>query len=241
MGKKFGLVGRNISYSYSKKYFSEKFEKLGLDYSYEIYDLQSIEEVIKILDDDLICGFNVTVPYKQLIIPFLDDISPEAEEIGAINTVVKVDGKSKGYNTDVYGFAASLDFLRDRPQNSALILGDGGAAKAVKYVLKERKITYQTISRKGLLNFDQITDALVSAADLIIQCTPVGTFPNIEDCVKFPFHALNEKHTVIDLIYNPEETAFLRKASEQKAMVMNGLLMLEKQAEKAWEIWNKHC
>ncbi len=237
--KKFGLVGKNISYSFSKKYFTEKFNKLFLkEHSYEIFDLQNINDISQITTIEGLKGFNVTIPYKEQIIPFLDELSDEAQKIGAINTVVLKDGKTIGYNTDAFGFEKTLLLHRKEHHQSAIILGDGGAAKAVKYVLDKHEIPYITVTRKSELNFDTLTADQVLENKLIVQCTPVGTFPNVEDSVIFPFNALTEQHLIIDLIYNPEYTQFIKNAYKQNAKCVNGYFMLEQQAEKAWEIWN---
>lgn len=235
----FGLIGKNISYSFSKKFFQNKFQKLILsNYSYEIFDLQNIEEVSKIFDNPNLQGFNVTIPFKQEIIPYLDELSDEAEQIGAVNTVIIRNGIKKGFNTDAYGFEKTLLIHKKNKHQSALILGNGGAAKAVQYVLNKHAIPYKTVTRNGELNYETLTQQLVHDHLLIIQCTPVGTFPNVENCLQFPFEALTENHLVIDLIYNPDFTEFIRNAAENGAKTVNGFYMLEQQAEKAWEIWN---
>ena len=237
---KLGLIGKNISYSFSKKHFEDKFKKLMLTaYTYDLFDLQQIDEVTGLLKDDAVRGFNVTIPYKEQIIPFLDELSDEAGKIGAVNTVkVFADGRKKGFNTDAFGFEKTLLAHRKEHHTSALILGDGGAAKAVKYVLDKHHIAHQTISRKSDLNFENLTPEVVHEHTLIIQTTPVGTFPNVEDCLLFPFEGLSEQHLIIDLIYNPNYTKFIKNAAEKGAKTVNGYYMLEQQAEKAWEIWN---
>ncbi|AQX12763.1 MULTISPECIES: shikimate dehydrogenase family protein [Elizabethkingia] len=237
---KLGLIGKNISYSFSKKHFEDKFKKLMLTaYTYDLFDLQHIDEVSGLLKDDAVRGFNVTIPYKEQIIPFLDELSDEAGKIGAVNTVkVFADGRKKGFNTDAFGFEKTLLAHRKEHHTSALILGDGGAAKAVKYVLDKHHIAHQTISRKSDLNFENLTPEVVRGHTLIIQTTPVGTFPNVEDCLLFPFEGLSEQHLIIDLIYNPNYTKFIKNAAEKGAKTVNGYYMLEQQAEKAWEIWN---
>ncbi|MDE5490780.1 shikimate dehydrogenase family protein [Elizabethkingia meningoseptica] len=237
---KLGLIGKNISYSFSQKHFEDKFKKLMLTaYTYDLFDLQQIDEVSGLLKDDAVRGFNVTIPYKEQIIPFLDELSDEAGKIGAVNTVkVFADGRKKGFNTDAFGFEKTLLAHRKEHHTSALILGDGGAAKAVKYVLDKYHIAHQTISRKSDLNFENLTPEVVRGHTLIIQTTPVGTFPNVEDCLLFPFEGLSEQHLIIDLIYNPNYTKFIKNAAEKGAKTVNGYYMLEQQAEKAWEIWN---
>lgn len=236
--KKLGLIGRNISYSFSEKYFQEKFQKLNLlQYSYEIIDLKEIDEVEKLFSDPEILGFNVTIPYKEQIIPFLDKLSDEAEKIGAVNCVLIENGIKTGYNTDAIGFEKTLKIHKKPHQTNALILGDGGAAKAVQYVLDKNEISYKIISRKSEINFNNLDLETVRNHSIIIQCTPVGTFPNVEECLKFPFEALTDNHLVIDLIYNPNYTQFIINSAKYGAKTANGFYMLEQQAEKAWEIW----
>ena len=236
---KFGLIGRNISYSFSKKYFEQKFHQLSLlDYSYDLFDIQQAEEVKKIFNFDNLRGLNVTIPYKEQIIPFLDELSDEAEKIGAVNCILIKNGKKIGYNTDVFGFEKSLLTYPKILSEKALILGNGGAAKAVKYIFDKYNIDYQIVSRKTELNFEKLSEEIVKEHKIIVQCTPVGTFPNVEQILPFPFGGISSQQVVIDLIYNPPQTQLLRKAHEMGAETMNGLLMLEQQAEKAWEIWN---
>jgi len=236
----FGLLGKNITYSFSKNYFEEKFKKLFLkDYSYNFFDVQNLDNIEDLFNQKNLIGFNITIPYKEAIIPFLDEVSEEAQNIGAVNCVKLVNGKKIGYNTDAFGFERSLLIHKKEHHKKALILGDGGAAKAVKYILDQHNIPHQTISRKSEINFENITSGIVKDHLLIIQCTPVGTFPNVEDCLNFPFNAITPQHYIIDLIYNPSETSFIKKASQQGATTINGYYMLEQQAEKAWEIWTK--
>ena len=235
----FGLIGKNISYSFSKKYFTDKFKKLHLqNYQYDIFDFTEIDQVKDLFKNTDIKGFNVTIPFKEKIIPFLDNLSAEAEEIGAVNCVSIKNGKKTGHNTDAYGFEKTLLLHLKNYHKNALVLGNGGAAKAVKYVLKKHHISFKTVARNTELNFGNINKELVSNTNLIIQCTPVGTFPAETDCLQFPFEALTDKHLVIDLIYNPSYTQFLKNAAENHAKTLNGYYMLEQQAEKAWEIWN---
>lgn len=237
--QEFGLLGKNISYSFSKKYFEEKFKKLFLkNHSYNFFDISEIENVTRFLENPNLVGMNVTIPYKQAIIPFLDELSDEALQIGAVNCVSFQNGKKIGYNTDAFGFEKTLLINKKDYHKKALILGDGGAAKAVKYILDKHNIEHQTVSRKSEINFENLTEDLVKDSLLIIQTTPVGTFPNVDDSVQFPFDAITDKHYVIDLIYNPSETAFLRHCAEKGATTLNGFYMLEQQAEKAWQIWN---
>ena len=236
--QEFGLLGKNISYSFSKKYFEEKFKKLFLkSHSYNFFDISEIENVTPFLENPNLIGMNVTIPYKQAIIPFLDGLSDEAQQIGAVNCVSFKNGKKIGYNTDAFGFEKTLLINKKDHHKKALILGDGGAAKAVRYILEKHNIEHQTVSRKSEINFENLSEDLVKESLLIIQTTPVGTFPNVDDSVQFPFEAITDKHYVIDLIYNPSETAFLKKSAEKGATTLNGFYMLEQQAERAWEIW----
>ena len=237
--KKLGIIGRNISYSFSQKYYEDKFKRLMLtQYSYDVFDLKEISEVEEIFQDPALIGFNVTIPYKEKILLYLDELSDEAAQIGAVNCILIQDNIKKGFNTDVFGFEKTLAVHLKNFHTSALILGNGGAAKAVQYVLGKYNIPFKTVSRNSDLNFENITETIVTENPLIIQCTPVGTFPKVEDCLNFPFEGMTDKHLVIDLIYNPENTTFLKKAAEKGAKTANGFYMLEQQAEKNWEIWN---
>lgn len=236
---KFGLIGRNISYSFSKKYFEQKFQKLLLNhYFYEIFDSENLDNIQSLLKTDGLIGLNVTIPYKEKIIPFLDELSDEAKEIGAINCISIKNGKTKGYNTDAFGFEKTLLLHKKEFQKTAIILGNGGAAKAVQFILKKNNIPYITVSRTTEINYENLNIEQVKDHLIIIQCTPVGTFPNVEDCLKFPFEGITENHLIIDLIYNPEYSKFIKNCAEKGAKTANGLYMLEQQAEKAWEIWN---
>ena len=236
---KFGLIGKKISYSFSKKYFEQKFQKLLLNnHSYNIIDLENLDNIKNIFETEHLKGLNVTIPYKEKIIPFIDELSDEAKEIGAINCISVENGKTKGYNTDAFGFEKTLLLHKKEHQKTAIILGNGGAAKAVQYVLKKNQIPYITVSRTTEINYENLSENLVKKNLIIIQCTPVGTFPNIEESVSFPFDGITKNHLIIDLIYNPEYTKFIRNCAEKGAKTANGLYMLEQQAEKAWEIWN---
>lgn len=237
--KKLGLIGKNISYSFSKKFFEDKFQKLMLkNFTYDIFDLNEIDKVETLLDDPELLGFNVTIPYKEKIVDYLDELSDEAEKIGAVNCVLIRNGKKTGYNTDAFGFEKTLLLHKKAHQDKALILGNGGAAKAVKYIMDKHGIPSITISRNTEINFKNLDSETVRDHKIIIQCTPVGTFPNVEDCLEFPFEGITPEHLIIDLIYNPNYTQFIIKASEKGAKTVNGYYMLEQQAEKAWEIWN---
>ena len=208
------------------------------NYAYDVFDLKNISEVENLFRNAGLSGLNVTIPYKEKILPYLDELSDEAQKTGAVNCILIKDNIKKGFNTDVFGFEKTLLLHRKDFHSSALVLGNGGAAKAVQYVLDKHQIPYQTVSRNTGLNFENLTEETVSEHPLIIQCTPVGTFPNVDDCLNFPFGGISEKHLIIDLIYNPNYTSFIKKAAEKGAKTVNGFYMLEQQAEKNWEIWN---
>lgn len=243
--QQFGLVGKNISYSFSKAHFTKKFEDLNLpDNTYENLDFQDISELSNFIKNNPnLKGLNVTIPYKETIIPFLDKLSKKAYGIGAVNTIrFTKNGKLKGYNTDYYGFQKALKPLLRKHHKKALILGTGGASKAVAYALKQLGIKFNYVSRTSTvhsIDYSHIDAATFKEYQIIINCTPLGTYPNTNVCPEIPFHYFTSKHIAFDLIYNPAETLFLQKAKEQGAIVKNGLEMLVFQAEKAWEIWNK--
>lgn len=241
--KQFGLIGRNISYSFSKGYFADKFINENIvDAVYDVFDLQQIEEVEKVFQKPNLKGFNVTIPYKQAIIPFLDELSLEAQKIGAVNTVLIKDGKRIGHNTDAYGFQTSIEPLLHPHHNKALVLGFGGAAKAVLYILEKLNIEYKIVSRnpsEGQINYDEVNQEILSTYPVIINCSPVGTFPNINEAPLIPYEFINKQHLLYDLIYNPEVTQFLQNGLQNGSQIKNGYEMLVQQAEKSWEIWNK--
>ena len=232
-----------MKHSQSRFYFNKKFEYEGLDCVYQHFDLKTVEEIQEVMDKypDL-CGFNVTIPYKEAIIPLLDEIDPIAKEVGAVN-VVKIDnGKLKGYNTDVYGFEQLLNrAINGKETSHALVLGTGGASKAVQYVLKRKDIPYSTVSRsaeKGDYTYDTLSDETLKSCQLIINTTPLGMFPQIDDFPDLHYQGLSKKHILIDLIYNPKETAFMELGKTWGAKVYGGLQMFEEQAKRTWEIFN---
>ena len=243
--KKFGLIGKDISYSFSKKYFTEKFaQDLYEDCSYENFDIPNIEDFPNILKNNPnLKGLNVTIPYKESIIPYLDTVSDKAFQIGAVNVIrFTKKGNLKGYNSDWFGFKKSLEPLLQVHHKKALILGTGGAAKAVAFALDQLGITYSFVSREA--NPNTIDYSLINATtfdnhQIIINCTPVGTSPNTKEFPPIPYNYFSKQHIAFDLIYNPEETQFLKKAKKQEAVTKNGYEMLVFQAEKAWKIWNK--
>ena len=243
--KKFVLIGKDISYSFSKKYFTEKFaQDLYEDCSYENFDILNIEDFPSILKNNPnLKGLNVTIPYKESIIPYLDTVSDKAFQIGAVNVIsFTKKGNLKGYNSDWFGFKKSLEPLLQAHHKKALILGTGGAAKAVAFALEQLGITYSFVSREA--NPNTIDYSLINATtfdnhQIIINCTPVGTSPNTKEFPPMPYTYFSNQHIAFDLIYNPEETEFLKKAKKQGAIIKNGYEMLIYQAEKAWKIWNK--
>jgi len=244
--KKYGLIGKNISYSFSKRYFSEKFKNLDLNnYSYDNFDLQTIADFPILLEDtaDEIRGFNVTIPYKEEIVKYLDEIDDDAKEIGAVNTIKIFNNKKiKGYNTDIYGFEYSLKPLLKSHVKNALILGTGGASKAIAFVLAKNKINCNFVSRNPTKNktisYEDLTEEIMDKHYLIVNCTPIGTFPNINSSPDIPYEFLTEKHFLYDLVYNPEVSLFLKKGKDRGAIIKNGEEMLELQADRSWEIWN---
>ncbi len=245
MKVKFGLVGRNIHYSFSKIYFAEKFKVDGLtNYTYDNYDLETISELKTVLTQDPgIKGLNITIPYKVDVIPMMDKMSKKALKIGAVNTVrVSKKGKLKGYNTDWIGFTKSITPLLQPHHTEALILGTGGASKAVEFALTRLGIKSTFVSRtkgKNSLTYEDLNKEAFAKFTIVVNCSPVGTFPNVNDCPNLPYELFTERHIAYDLIYNPEETSFLKKAKEQGSAIKNGYSMLVYQAEAAWEIWNK--
>ena len=250
--KIYGLVGKKLGHSFSKDYFTEKFLLNNLNYSYQNIEIQNIEDIIPYIKEHKnLKGFNVTIPYKEEIIPFLDDIDITAKEIGAVNTVkIYDDGSLKGFNTDVVGFEKLLEEttrLQDHKTTSdkdALILGSGGASKAVQYVLKKKGVPYKIVSRKlGIRNeelgmsYEDINIKGFEHYSIIINATPVGMFPNVDECLELPYSTADEHNVFIDLIYNPGETLFMKKGKAQGSAAYNGLTMLHEQAEAAWNIW----
>jgi shikimate dehydrogenase len=244
--KIFGLVGKNIAYSFSRNYFSEKFTKLNLNNcSYRNFDLDKIEDFSAIFSEKSACifGLNVTIPYKEKVGVFLDEIDQDATNIGAVNTIkILPSGIKKGYNTDVYGFSKSIEPLLKEHHKKALILGTGGASKAVAYAFDKLGIQYKFVSRvpknDTQISYESIDASVLNTHTLLVNCSPLGTSPEVHLCPDIPYDFLTNKHLLYDLIYNPSETKFLRKGKEKGAVVKNGLQMLELQAEKSWEIWN---
>jgi shikimate dehydrogenase len=248
--RNFGIIGYPLEHSFSKSFFEQRFaaEKIE-NVSYKNYPIENINLLPALLEKETnLCGFNVTIPYKEAVIPFLDKISPVAEEVGAVN-VVKIDRNKDeipyltGYNTDVLGFEKSLLEQKQDYHNSALILGTGGAAKAVAYVLIKLNIAYQYVSRQpksNALTYEMLDKQTIANNLLIINATPLGMFPNTDICPPIDYTAISEEHFLFDLVYNPKETLFLTNGKEHGTTVQNGYKMLCYQAEEAWRVW-KNC
>ena len=257
--KKFGLIGYPLGHSFSKKYFTEKFEREGLtDCTYELFPLQNISDVEELIAShpDL-CGLNVTIPHKIGIMYYLDRVHPDAKAIDAVNCIKIIKSKPvesfftgelspfkvrlEGFNTDAFGFEASLKPLLQKHHNKALVLGSGGASRAVTYILKKLDIDYQIVSRRKArkqITYSELTKNMMEDYLVIINTTPLGTAPDIHQCPEIPYEYLTSKHLLYDLVYNPAETEFLKRGKEKGATIKNGEEMLYLQAEKAWEIWN---
>lgn len=241
---KFGLVGKNIDYSFSRSYFAQKFADENLPHSYVNFDLKSLSEFEAIFNtSENLKGLNVTIPYKESVIPYLDKLDKRAKKIGAVNTIkISKTGKRTGYNTDYYGFKKSITPYLKKQHKKALILGTGGASKAIAYALKQLKIEFHYVSRtekEGVsFIYSELSESLINAHQIIINCTPIGTFPNVNECPKIPYDGISQHHILYDLIYNPAETKFLQVGKLKEATILNGKKMLELQAEKSWRIWN---
>jgi len=262
-----GLIGKALTHSFSQQYFTKKFLQENIDNAeYQLFTLANIEEIKALLKLPSLCGFNVTIPYKSEIIPYLDELDTVAQEVGAVNCVIKQHNKWIGYNTDVIGFEETLqevESLRFKVQglkfkenaeknltvlhsygltlsrSYALILGSGGAAKAVSYVLKQRNIPFKMVSRNKTaktITYNEVTEQLIHNSPLIINTTPLGMFPHIDEMPQIPYSALNHNHILIDLIYNPEETLFLKAGKERGAFTVNGLTMFKAQAEAGYDL-----
>lgn len=243
--KLFGLIGYPLSHSFSKRYFTEKFEREGLkDMFYELFPLESIQEFPGLILDkgSLLRGLNVTIPYKQQIIPFLDELHETAKAVQAVNTILIEEGRLFGFNTDVIGFEKTLESCVDIAgfKGKALVLGTGGASKAVQYVLNKWGIPFNLVSRTPSdlsITYEDLTVTAIAECPLIINTTPLGMSPAIQTYPDLPYEGIGPQHILIDLVYNPEMTLFMRKGQERGARVTNGLRMLYAQAEAAWEIW----
>ncbi len=246
--KQYGLIGFPLSHSFSKKYFGEKFEKEEIkDSEYDLFEIEHIEDFWKLVEPKIpqLKGLNVTIPHKENVIPFMDEMDPAAEEIGAVNVIkISSDGILKGYNSDYYGFKISLEKFvgADLTGIKALVLGTGGASKAVKQALKDLNIEFISVSRTASetsIAYEDISDVIIANHKLIINTTPLGMYPKVDNCPSLPYERIGEGYYLYDLVYNPEETLFMKKGRENGAKAIHGLEMLIGQAEKAWEIWNQ--
>lgn len=244
--KKFGIIGYPLGHSFSPGYFNEKFQNEGIDAVYEKHELPSITEFPEVISaNPELAGLNVTIPYKEKVMEYLDFVSPEATAIGAVN-VIKVEHKGKntilkGFNSDVIGFSRSISPLLESHHKKALILGTGGASKAVNYALHQLGLETVFVSRTqkdGTIQYENITPELLKEYEVIVNCTPCGMAPHFDECPALPYEALTSANLLYDLIYNPDETLFLKNGRKQGAITKNGLEMLLLQAEGSWEIWN---
>ena len=234
----FGLIGKTLVHSFSQGYFNKKFHTEDVnDAEYKNFELNNISEFTDLISKMKLSGLNVTIPYKESVIPFLDELTPQAKEIGAVNTIQFKDNKLIGHNTDTIGFSQSINPLLNERKN-ALILGNGGASKAVQYALKTLNIKYKIVSRKSSFDYSDISIKSIGYYDIIINTTPLGTYPKTADFPQIPYKQLNENHLLFDLIYNPIESTFLRFGKTKNCSIKNGLEMLEIQAESSWNIWN---
>ena len=241
---KYGLIGFPLGHSFSKKYFSEKFETGKIDAIYNLYELADISQFTALKDDNTLCGLNVTIPYKEKIIPFLDEVNATAARIGAVNVIKFIRSGNKlllrGYNSDAVGFEASIKPLLKPHHTKALILGTGGASKAIEFVMNKLNIQTVFVSRNptsDMISYAELDAETIKDYTIIINATPVGTFPHIDACPDIPYQFLSSEHLVFDVVYNPAKTLFLKKSEQRGATILNGEKMLELQAEAAWEIW----
>jgi shikimate dehydrogenase len=243
--KLYGLIGYPLGHSFSKKYFTEKFAGDGItDCRYENFPLKTIDELKNLLEQNPeLCGFNITIPYKRAVLSYLDDNTRLPTGLNACNCIKIIEGKLVGYNTDVIGFEKSLQQKLKAHHKIALVLGNGGAAEAVKFVLQKLQINYKIVSRKlhdgSHLTYSDLNETIITESQLIINTTPLGTFPDIDECAEIPYQYLTTQHLLYDLVYNPAKTLFLQKGESQGATIKNGSDMLVIQAEESWRIWNE--
>lgn len=242
--KNYGLIGRTLGHSFSKDFFTEKFIKENINAEYHNFEISEIKQVKELLARQDLNGLNVTIPYKESIIPFLDELSEEAQTIGAVNTICMENGKTVGHNTDAFGFARSIKPFLKNTHHRALILGTGGASKAVSHVLEGIGLDVLYVSRDPKVEehfpYSAINSFMVQACGLIVNTTPVGMYPHVDEMPEFPTEYLTKDHLVVDLIYNPEKTRLLEEAEKQGAEILNGLSMLKEQALRAYELWNNN-
>jgi len=240
--KIYGLIGKNIDYSFSKNFFSKKFRKENINSKYLNFDIQNISEFKSVISDKNISGLNVTIPYKEDVIKYIDEISSDAKSIGAVNTIKISNNKLTGYNTDHIGFTKSIEKIDEfKNIESALILGSGGASKAIQFALDNMNIKYTIVSRSNsikCINYNQVSEKIIKNHKLIINCAPLGTFPEVEKCPELEYRFLSPFNILFDLVYNPKQSSFLSKGVKAGCKIKNGLEMLEIQAIESWKIWN---
>lgn len=238
----FGLIGKSLGHSFSAKFFNGKFRAEGIDADYQLFEMEDVSAIDTLIKEHNLEGFNVTIPYKENIIPYLDGLTKEAHEIGAVNCVVIKDGRKVGHNTDVVGIEASLHWLDVDSNPKALILGTGGASKAAQYALKRRGIEFKVVSRdasRGDITYAELTAEVIAEHQLIINATPVGMSPNVDDAPEIDYSAVGTEHRLFDMVYNPAKTEFLKRGEERGAKTMGGMLMLQTQAIASWHLWNE--
>lgn len=243
--RQFGLIGYPLGHSFSKRFFTEKFQSENIDAAYETYPLENIQLFSELIQKVELSGINVTIPYKEQVIPYLNELDQAAAEIGAVNVIrfTRVNGKLqlKGYNTDAIGFENSLKPLLKPHHTKALILGTGGASKAIRFVLNKLGIETQYVSRtasEGKITYGELNKDIINKYSVIVNASPLGTFPKVDECPAIPYEFLTANHLLYDVVYNPAETLFLKKGKEKGATGINGEAMLTGQAIAAWEIWN---
>lgn len=241
MSDQYGIIGYPLSHSFSPDFFNEKFARESIDAIYEAYPLTDVEQLWDLIGNTPnLKGLNVTIPYKQAVMPLLDEIDPAAQQVGAVNCIAIRDGHTIGYNTDIIGFGHSLRPLLQPWHDRALILGTGGAAKAVAYVLKQLGIVYKLVSRSAgekMITYDELTPEIIARHKLIINTTPLGMYPEVDNAPPIPYEGMGKQHLAYDLIYNPAETQFMQLSAAHGAITKNGLDMLHLQALAGWEIW----
>lgn len=241
--RQFGLIGRKLGHSFSRKYFSEKFQRENIDANYTLIEIDEVAAIRDIVNSDSsLCGLNVTIPYKESVIPYLDELSHEAAEVGAVNCIAIKGGYLKGYNTDIEGIDLSMNMLNVTTSRRALIFGTGGASKAVSYILNRRGIEYSIVSRdaeRGDITYSDITPEMLAEHTLLINTTPLGMYPNIDSAPNIDYSAISSSHKAFDLVYNPDSTLFMRHCMAHGATVLGGTAMLHCQAEASWRIWNQ--
>ena len=244
--KQFGLIGFPLGHSFSKRFFTSKFENEQIDARFDLYELDDVSKFSSLVQDVELSGLNVTIPYKEKVIPFLHELDDTAQKIGAVNVIkfVRKDGNLllKGYNSDAIGFENSLKPYLQIHHTKALILGTGGASKAIDYVLNKLGVETTFVSRKaqaGMLTYADLNEQIISENTIVVNASPVGTFPHADECPDIPYQYLSDKHLLFDVVYNPAETLFLKKGRDCGAVGLNGEVMLVGQAIAAWEIWNK--